>query len=761
LRACGNKRNILRPALLLTLMLCLLAGCGGQAGRAPERKAGAASAAELSEFSDLSGKTVSMLTGAPFEELVLRHTPDVSEFSYFSNMPDMLLALKSEKTDAVLINNAVAVLAVNRDSALALFPHNLEDGVFGFAFAKGSAERQAWQTAYDAIPDEAKRAAWEKWTGADESAKVLPEQDWPGLNGTVTVAACDTLEPMSYAGEGGRIQGFDVEMALLTAKELDVHVEFVGMEFSAVMSYVQSGKALFGVGSIIVTEERRQAMDFMEYYPAAFVLIVRAAPTEAGLTLSDLSHARIGTFTGANDHVFVRERLPEAELAFFNTPADAISALESGKIDAFTMDEPAARSLCAERQDIVALPEKLGELDYAYILPKTEAGEALCAELSEYLRELKADGTLAQLQEKWFDSPDPASQPSADYRALPAARGTLRAATTQYVPFAILKEGMYSGYEAEILAMFCARYGYALTIEDMNVDGILASVQIGKCDVGFTSLSITAERQETLLFSEPSYTGGPMLLVMKNGGEQSGGVVGSVVESFEKTFIRENRWKLFVQGIGTTMLITVLAILFGTALGFGTFLLCRRGNPAANAATRFLVWLVQGMPVVVLLMILYYVIFGRVSISGTAVSVVGFALVFGAAVYAMVKSGVATVDVGQTEAAYALGYTDAKTFFRVVLPQALPHIMPAYKGEITALIKATAIVGYVAVQDLTKMGDIVRSRTYDAFFPLIAVAVIYFILAAILTFVVNRIELRIDPKRRTREQILDGVKTDR
>ena len=175
--ACGNKRDILRPALLLTLMLCLLAGCGGQAGRAPERKAGAASAAELSEFSDLSGKTVSMLTGAPFEELVLRHTPDVSEFSYFSNMPDMLLALKSEKTDAVLINNAVAVLAVNRDSALALFPHNLEDGAFGFAFAKGSAERQAWQTAYDAIPDEAKRAAWEKWTGADESAEVLPEQD--------------------------------------------------------------------------------------------------------------------------------------------------------------------------------------------------------------------------------------------------------------------------------------------------------------------------------------------------------------------------------------------------------------------------------------------------------------------------------------------------------------------------------------------------------------------------------------------------------
>jgi len=234
----------------------------------------------------------------------------------------------------------------------------------------------------------------------------------------------------------------------------------------------------------------------------------------------------------------------------------------------------------------------------------------------------------------------------------------------------------------------------------------------------------------------------------------------SIGESFEKTFIRENRWQLFLQGIGTTMLITVLSILFGTILGFAVFMLCRNGNPAANFITRFFVWLVQGMPVVVLLMILYYIIFGRVNISGAAVSVVGFTLVFGSAVYGMLRAGVGAIDKGQLEAAYALGYTNRKAFFRIILPQALPHFMPAYKGEITALIKATAVVGYVAVQDLTKMGDIVRSRTYEAFFPLIAVAIIYFILAAILTFLVNRIEIRIDPRRRSKQQILKGVKTD-
>ena len=484
----------------------------------------AESESELRGFADLNGKTVSMLTGAPFEELVRAKAPDVGAFTFFNNTPDMLLALEDGKTDAVLINNAIAVLAVNRNQSLALFPQNLQDGAFGLAFAKGGAERDKWQVAYDTISEEEKQALWEKWTGSDESVKILPEQNWPGLNGTVRAAVCDTLEPMSYAGEGGELMGFDVEMILRIAKELDVHVEFTGMEFAAVLATVQAGKADVGGGSIIITAERREAVDFVEYYPAAFVLIVRAAQAD-------------------------------------------------------------------------------------------EAAE----------------------------------------------------------------------------------------------------------DAGFFS---------------------------------------SVRSSFEKTFLRESRWKLFLEGIGTTLLITVLSILFGTALGFGAYMLCRNGNPAANALTRFFVWLVQGMPVVVLLMILYYIIFAKSSVSGTTISVVGFTLVFGAAMYGMLRTGVGAIPKGQTEAAYALGYGNAQTFFRIILPQAVPHFLPSYKGQITALIKATAVVGYIAVQDLTKMGDIVRGRTYEAFFPLIAVAVIYFILAAALTYLVNRLEILINPRRRRKEDILKGVKAD-
>ena len=124
------------------------------------------------------------------------------------------------------------------------------------------------------------------------------------------------------------------------------------------------------------------------------------------------------------------------------------------------------------------------------------------------------------------------------------------------------------------------------------------------------------------------------------------------------------------------------------------------------------------------------------------------------------KLGVGAVDDGQYEAAYALGYSRRRTFFRIVLPQALPHVMPAYRSEVVNLIKMTAIVGYITVQDSTKMGDIVRSRTYEAFFPLIAVTVIYFVLEGIIGLLIDRINRRINPKLRSGKRILKGVKTD-
>ena len=335
-------------------------------------------------------------------------------------------------------------------------------------------------------------------------------------------------------------------------------------------------------------------------------------------------------------------------------------------------------------------------------------------------------------------------------------------------PFGYFRGGEIVGIEVDLAAQFCEAYGYGLDIKVMTFDGLLTAVQAGKADFSASAISVTKERAESVNFSVPYFSGGAKLMILKdNAGTGSNVSPGSdnsflrsIGESFEKTFVREERWKLFLEGVLTTLVITLLAMLFGTILGFLIFMLCRKGNPVANIITRIFLWLIQGMPAVVLLMVLYFIVFGSVSISGVVVSVIGFTLTFGAAVFGLMKMGVGTIDRGQYEAAYALGYSNTRTFFRIILPQALYHVLPAYKGEVVSLIKATAIVGYIAVQDLTKMGDIVRSRTYEAFFPLIAVTIIYFALEVLIGRIISRLSININPKRRKPSKILKGVNTN-
>lgn len=749
------------------LFLLLFTGLPSIAAQAAE-----ASQAELATFEELSGKTVSMLTGAPFEELVKSKNPDVGEFTFFNSTPDMLLALESGKTDAVLSNNAIAALAVNRSQGLAHFPQELKGGEFGLAFAKGDTKRDEWQAALDSIPHKDVEAAWDKWTGADESIKVLPEQDWQGANGTVRVAACDTLEPMSYVGGDGKLRGFDLEIILMIAKELDMHVEFTGMEFSAILASVQSGKADIGAGSIIITEERAQAVDFVEYYPAAFVLIVRAEQGEYGTggairSFSDLENARIGVTTGSVQIQQLEERFPNAELFYFTASVDLLNALRANKIDAYAEPEPIVRYRMLENPDLTYLDERLGDgMQLGAIFPKTEAGQALCDQFSTYIREIRQNGVYEEILETWFEA-DESKRIVPDLYTLPATNGTLRMATdTSLVPFAFIKDEKPVGFDIDTVVRFCKAYGYGLEVVPMDFSGIIPSVVTGKVDFACSGIAYTPERAQSVLYSEPTYESSSVIAVLK---EQNAPAEieakeatfwSGIAASFDKTFVRENRWRLFVDGILTTLVITLLTILFGTILGFAVFMLCRSGNPAFNLVTRFCIWLVQGMPMVVLLMILYYIIFGSVDINGVAVAVIGFTLTFGAAVFGLLKMGIGAIDNGQYEAAYALGYGSGRTFFRIILPQALPHVLPAYKGEIVGLIKATAIVGYIAVQDLTKMGDIVRSRTYEAFFPLIAITVIYFVLEGLIGLFVSKITISFDPKRRSASDILKGVKTN-
>ena len=213
-----------------------------------------------------------------------------------------------------------------------------------------------------------------------------------------------------------------------------------------------------------------------------------------------------------------------------------------------------------------------------------------------------------------------------------------------------------------------------------------------------------------------------------------------------------------MQGAGITIQITVTSILAGTIIGFIIYMLCRKGNIIMNKGTNVFLWLIHGMPTVLLLMILYYIVFGSTRLSGVWVSVVGFSLMFACSMIDMLRVGCNAIGRGQFEASTALGYSENQSFFKIILPQAAQHFLPIYRNDVVTLIKETSVVGYIAVLDLTKISDLVRSRTYEAFFPLIVTAIMYFVISAILTRIVTAVEKSIDPKRRKKDKILKGVK---
>ena len=226
------------------------------------------------------------------------------------------------------------------------------------------------------------------------------------------------------------------------------------------------------------------------------------------------------------------------------------------------------------------------------------------------------------------------------------------------------------------------------------------------------------------------------------------GWVSRVAASFDANILQERRYLLLWDGLKTTALISLLSTVVGTLLGALVCYLRMSPRRLLQWPARAYVAVVRGIPVVVLLMLIFYVVFASVNISPVLVAVLAFGMNFGAYVSEMFRSGIEGIDKGQTEAGIAMGFTPTQTFAYIVLPQMVRRVLPVYKGEFISLVKMTSIVGYIAVQDVTKASDIIRSRTFDAFFPLVMVAVLYFAIAGLLTQGLDYLERATDPRAR-------------
>ena len=436
---------------------------------------------------------------------------------------------------------------------------------------------------------------------------------------------------------------------------------------------------------------------------------------------------------------------PYSEYAF------AIESLRKGKIDAISLGRTYADIWMAKFPGEFRVAFEYADDVCCFLLPKNSP---LKRKLDAELRKMNATGETAAIARKWIDGAKDGKPPAMPEFPLPpdGAPKVRLACAAQAEPWCFVagdKFGGLVGADIEIGRTVAQRLGWDLKPKIFSWGGMVDCVNAGRCEIANGGIYTAGYTFPTVEVSE-KYEDEKMCLLVRNE-EFKGGDSGlvafakSLKESFIRTFVTEDRWRMLANGFGITLLITFLAAILGTALAFPVWLARTSRLGIVSSLARGYIAVLQGTPVLVLLMILFYIVFGKVDIDGIWVAVIGFGLNLSAYAGEMLRSGIESVPRGQTEAALALGYTKWRAFFRFVLPQAVRAILPVYRGELIGLLKMTSVVGYIAIGDLTKASDLVRSRTYESFFPIITTAFIYFVASWLLAFALERFGRRLDP----------------
>ncbi len=591
----------------------------------------------------------------------------------------------------------------------------------------------------------------------DDTMPDIPAPVSPDPDRVIKIGTAGLVPPMTYYGENNEITGFDIELIKRYAHYANVNVEIEVMGFDALVNGLQSERLHLVFSDLNATEDRKKSVDFSDsYLVSEIVLMVKQdrVPDVGGITVpEDINGKKIGCLTGASYLSAVQSQFPDSKLLIFDSFSDMIQALKTKRIDAYIADEPIARCHLKETKGLKIIGEPIFSDKYAYII--NSAKPALRQQINDALDRLEADGTLLQLQEKWIDGD---GDPYLTFDAnTPSPNGTLKiGACVEAIPFSYRSGRNLIGYEVELIYLICEELGYRPVVTEYEFDGLLASIKTRE-DVILGCITYTDERAETMMFTRETYVGGPIAVVLSEEEDDTGGFA-ALADSFDRTFVQEQRWKLIVNGLLVTIELSVLSIFFGTLLGFAFSFAMKAKNKAVSKIANGISIVIDGLPLLVILMVLYYVVFAKTSLSAVAIGVIGFTLEFANSVAGMLITGIKAVDQGQIEAAESMGYSKLMVFRKITFPQAANQMFGQYSGSIISLIKETSIIGYITVEDLTKASDIIRSRTYEAFFPLIVTAIIYFVIARIFVLLLSRFAKKLDPKQRKRE--VKGVRTD-
>lgn len=432
-----------------------------------------------------------------------------------------------------------------------------------------------------------------------------------------------------------------------------------------------------------------------------------------------------------------------SKVVSYNKGSDAILALKQGKIECVIIDSEPAKKFVEYNSDLSILETEFVIEEYAVCIAKENT--ELLDKLNWALSQIIESGEMKKIIDNYIGD-DALRIPYEQDKSIEHNNGMLVMATNaEFEPYEYVKDDCIIGIDVDMMKKAADILGMELVINDMGFDSIISAVASGKADVGASGFTVTEERLKNINFSIP-YTTAKQVIIVRNGNNSIGN---EIVDKFKQNFIVEGRWKYIVSGLWTTIKISFFACIIGAIFGF--IIAIARFSCDKTKKCSLLNWIlkayiniIRGTPAMIQLLIIYYVVFASSNINAVIVAIIAFGLNSSAYVSEVVRSGLSSVDEGQFEAGRSLGFNYVQTMRYFILPQAVKNILPSLANEFIVLLKETSIAGYIGIRDLTRAGDLIRGRTYDAFMPLIAVAIIYLVIVLLLSYLVGRLERRMN-----------------
>jgi len=712
---------------------------------------------KVTHLSELESSQFAVVTGTIADQLVWSKFPN-AECAYYNSPLEACIAVQQGIEVAAAYDEPILRNITAQNPGLKILPDMVTVDNYGMAVRKSDTHlKYAADSLLEAMKKDGRYDDMKnRWFPEKGKPAKMPVMEWEAPNGVLHFGTNAVTEPFSFVDDTQQIVGFDIEFVSLLAQSLGMKLEIHNMEFGSLIASLLSQKTDIIGACMTITEERAQSVLFTDpYYTGGIAVVVQDQPSgtpdtkapSENLDGSDLSNAVVGAMTGSTGEKYIRDNYQNATVQCYDDIMDAIAALQSRKLDYVITAYTTALKAANKNDDLLVLPEEYSD-EYAAIAFHKNS-EQLLKQVDAVLARFKQDGTLDSIVQRWVKKDKSPYQP-VEIPKVTTGKPLIVAIAANREPMCFISDNRIVGLDCELIERIAYELGRPIQYYDMKFSALIAALESGKADMVISNMTATAERRKVVNFSD-GYFVNPQVLVTLNHvvpAKENDTFLSGLKESFHRNIILENRYMLLWNGLKVTFLISIMAALLGTLLGAIVCMMRMSKSRMLRLVAKVYIDLLRGIPQVVLLMLMFYVVFSAFDISGVWVATFTFAMNFAAYVSEMFRTSIESVKKGQTEAGVAMGFSKTKTFLYIVLPQAVQRVLPVYKGEFIALVKMTSIVGYIAVQDLTKASDIIRSRTFDAFFPLIMVAILYFLLAWSLTLLLEKIQVGTAPKRK-------------